>query len=113
MTILIHNLPMMFLLLVGHAICDGPLQANGLSGAKRKGGNPELPWWLALPAHSGIHGGAVLIITGRFDLALIETGAHFIIDKLRCTNRIGMLTDQALHVGCKIAWFILAVYFVV
>jgi len=99
------------LLLFGHALADYPLQGDFLAKAKnRTAPIPGFPWWHALGAHSVIHGGFVGVITGNWWLGLAEVVAHFLIDDAKCRGRIGINTDQALHVAFKALWvFIVAV----
>jgi hypothetical protein len=107
------NLPILlqtfFLLLVGHALCDGPLQDAKLSNAKRPGRDPAFPWWLALPAHAGLHAAAVLFVTHSFILAMCEFAAHMTIDAVKGRELIGSIADQSLHVACKVVWLVLLV----
>lgn len=93
-----------FWLLVGHALADGPLQGQFLSTAKRVGGIPGLPWWIALGGHALIHGGFVALATQSVELGCAEIVCHFLIDMLKCRGVIGIVTDQVLHVVCKIIW---------
>lgn len=95
-----------FLLLIfGHALADYPLQGDFLARAKnRMAPIPGFPWWQALGAHAVIHGGVVGIITGIWWLGLAEAAVHFVTDDLKCRGRIGLNTDQAIHVACKAAW---------
>jgi hypothetical protein len=94
-------------LLVAHALCDYPLQGDFLSRAKnRMAPIPGVPWWQAMAAHSVIHGGAVALICGIWWLAPIEAAIHWITDDAKCRGRIGYNTDQAVHVTCKLLWFV-------
>jgi hypothetical protein len=98
-------LTMLFLLVASHALCDYPLQGPFLSEAK----NPNTAlgkvfWPHALFAHSMIHGGAVLLLTGSVALALIEVVIHGATDLAKCNGRISLNTDQAIHILCKIIW---------
>jgi hypothetical protein len=96
---------MLAALLIGHALCDYPLQGDFLSRAKnRTAPIPGVPWWQALWAHAAIHAGAVWIITGLYWLGLIEFVAHFLIDDLKCRGRLTFNQDQALHVAFKLAY---------
>lgn len=93
-------------MLVGHALCDYPLQGDFLSKAKNRfAAIPGVPWYQALGAHSLIQAGAVYLVTGNVWLGLAEFSAHFAIDDLKCAGRIDFNTDQALHVGCKLLWW--------
>lgn len=93
----------LILLLVGHALADYPLQGDFLARAKH-GSVPLIPAWYALATHSLIHAGFVFWFTDSLILCGVEFVAHWAIDKARVDNRISFLTDQALHIGCKVAY---------
>lgn len=98
---------MIALLLIGHAICDYPLQGEWLSRAKNHQVAlvpGEVIWPGALACHAGIHAGAVRIATGSWLLALLEFVTHAGIDHAKCAGRLGFNQDQGLHVACKLAW---------
>ena len=106
---------MLFGLIAAHALCDYPLQGDFLAKAKNRAA-PILgvPWWQALGAHAAIHGGAVSLITGIWWLGVLEFAAHFVIDDLKCSGRLGtgvlaFNIDQAGHLACKIVWVAIAV----
>jgi Protein of unknown function (DUF3307) len=103
-----------FALLVGHAICDYPLQAGPMATEKcRRSASPlqrTVPWYYWLSAHAVIHGGAVYLITGSLFLGLAETVIHWLIDFGKCEDWFGIHVDQALHVGCKVLWCVLMAY---
>lgn len=98
---------LLFWLLFGHALADYPLQGDFLSRAKRRDGVPGFPWWLALSSHALIHGGFTALITGSVLLGVAETINHFVIDYAKCQNKIGIVTDQALHVFCKVLYVVI------
>lgn len=103
----------LFYLLVGHALCDYPLQGNYLANTKNRNGdygrNKRHGVWLhSLTAHALIHGGAVALITGNVWLGVAETIAHGIIDFGKCEGWYGLHADQGMHVGCKVLWAALA-----
>lgn len=92
-------------LLVGHALCDYPLQGDFLAkGKNHRNPIPSVPWYQCLIAHALIHGGAVALVTGSVRLGFAEFGAHVAIDYFKCDGRYGFNTDQMLHVACKIVW---------
>ena len=96
---------LLFLLIAAHAVCDYPLQGDFLAKAKNHTTPiPGVPWWIALVMHSLIHGGAVAILTGTWVLGLVETVLHIGIDHAKCRGWTGLGADQALHIGCKIAY---------
>lgn len=96
-------------LLVGHGVCDYPLQGDFLArGKNHTAPIPGVPWYQCLVWHAVIHGGSVALITGRWELGVAEFGVHMFIDYSKCAGRIGFNGDQALHVMCKAAWVALA-----
>jgi hypothetical protein len=100
---------MLGLLVVGHALCDYPLQGDFLARAKnRVEPIAGVPFWQALSAHSVIHGGAVALVTGMPILGIAEAVAHWLIDDAKCRGRIGFNADQLAHVACKAAWVAIA-----
>ncbi len=110
-------LVLFFALLIGHALADYPLQGEYLSTHKNrnyqpKAGEPRVGglWIHAMTAHSLIQAGFVWAILGRPLFGLVEAGAHFVIDSLKCEKVIGFHTDQLLHVSCKAAYVIVLVY---
>jgi hypothetical protein len=102
-------MPMLLAMLVWHAIADYPLQGDFLAKAKNRFAPiPGVPWAQALGAHALIHAGGVWLITGSLWLALAEFVLHAFIDYSKCYGSIGFNTDQSLHVGCKVAWAVIA-----
>lgn len=102
---------MLFLLVAAHALCDYPLQGDFLARAKDRNTDlGKLFWPHALFAHSMIHGGAVLLITGLLPLAIVEVCIHAFTDWLKCEKRIGLNTDQAIHLVCKTVWAAVAAF---
>lgn len=100
---------LLFLMLAWHALADYPLQGDFLAKAKNESAPiPGVPWYQALAAHSMIHAGGVAVITGSVILGMCEAVAHFAIDRAKCRGMIGFNLDQALHVGCKALWTVLA-----
>ena len=96
---------LLILLLVGHALADYPLQGDFLAKAKQNHfGAIGIPGWYALATHSLIHAGFVLWLTDLLVLFTVEFVAHYVIDTLKIKNRISFLTDQALHIACKVGY---------
>lgn len=99
---------LLFLLIAAHALADYPLQGDFLAQAKdRNTAIGKVFWPHALFAHTVIHGGFVLIITGSVLLASLETIIHAITDWLKCEKKISLNTDQAIHIACKVVWALL------
>jgi len=100
-----------FLLLVGHALSDFPLQTDFMVRAKSPRAGSIWPW--VLGSHSLIHGFAVAVILGNFWLGLAEFIAHFIIDLCKSLGLFGkgdisFHIDQTFHFICKAAWVYIA-----
>lgn len=103
---------LVFWLLIGHAVCDYPLQTEWMVRSKVRRAvqpssssrRPDLIWIHVLSGHALIHGGAVALITGSIWLGLAETVAHWLIDFGKGERWYGFHTDQLLHIGCKFAW---------
>jgi hypothetical protein len=105
---------LLFALLCGHALADFVLQTEVM--AKYKNWNEPLPhpamppWYYWLTAHSLIHGGVVMMITGYPMLGIAEALVHWVIDYAKIEGDTNLHVDQALHVICKFAWALLVVY---
>lgn len=96
---------LLVLLLAGHAVADYPLQCHVLGRAKNCNTELGRVWWpYALTLHALIHGFFVGILTSSAALATAEVTAHWLTDWSKCRGRIGLYTDQALHVICKVVW---------
>lgn len=96
-------------LMVAHAVCDYPLQGDFLARAKNRANPiPGFPWYQALGAHALMHAGAVWLITGFWWLGALEFFAHALTDDAKCTGKIGLNTDQAIHALCKALWVCIA-----
>ncbi len=97
-------------LLIAHAIFDFVLQPTAMAMGKNRHHTihgsteeqkmfPHWPYWLT--SHALVHGGAVWFVTGSMTLGVVETGLHWIIDFVKCEERIGTHTDQFLHLATK------------
>lgn len=100
-----HFATLLFLLVAAHALADYPLQGDFLAQAKnRNTALGKLFWPHALFAHSMIHGGFVLVITGSLTFAVAEVAIHAITDWLKCEQKISLNVDQVIHIACKLVW---------
>ena len=105
-----YPLAVFFALAVLHALADFPLQGEYLAKQKvRENADGTSEWIVALFAHSLIHAGAVWLVTGSKLLGIVELVLHAGIDAAKGKGRFGLLTDQALHLGCKMI-YVVAVY---
>jgi hypothetical protein len=110
-------LELFFLLIMGHALADFPLQGDFLSRGKNRNlkppqladGNesPSRLWIYLMSAHSLIHAFFVWAFTGSVLLGLAEFIIHWIIDALKCEGRTSFETDQWLHIITKIVFVVL------
>jgi hypothetical protein len=96
---------LLFFLLAAHALCDYPLQGDFLAKGKNQTSPiPGVPWRQCLWAHSMIHAGAVLLITGSIWLAIAELVCHWCIDYSKSAGRLSFNQDQFAHIACKVVW---------
>ncbi|MCY1421714.1 hypothetical protein D9M71_373780 [compost metagenome] len=101
-------LELFFLLCIGHAFADYPMQSDFIANAKNHTTDLGRVFWKwVLPSHGLIHAMPVYVVTGSFALAFAEFLAHSVIDYLKCDGKIGFNTDQLLHIGCKVLWVVL------
>lgn len=93
------------LLLIGlHALCDYPLQGDFLArGKNHRVPVAGVPWYQCLLAHAAIHGLAVGLVLGP-GFGIAECVAHAVTDYLKCSDAFDFNIDQAIHLGCKVAW---------
>lgn len=102
---------LMFLMAAGHALADRPLQEGAIRADKYA--PRDIPgnyrWLYGLLCHSIIHGGFVAAITGTWWLGVAETISHALIDNAKLRGVYGQITDQALHMACKIAWTLILI----
>jgi hypothetical protein len=100
-----HFFSLLFLLFVGHALCDYPLQGDFLAKGKNQHAPlPGVPWYQCMFAHSLIHAGMVGLVTGSLTLAILELILHFGIDFWKCEGALSFNKDQAAHFACKVFW---------
>jgi hypothetical protein len=99
---------LLFKLLVGHALCDYPLQGDFMAKFKsRMQPFPETIWpWLLLQ-HAMIHAGAVYYITGSGWLAAVEFLHHTICDYTKSMAWITFWQDQLSHCCLKVIFAII------
>ncbi len=94
-------------LIFSHYLCDFALQNDFIARHKARG---SCDFWVhVLTAHSCIQAFGVLLVTHRASLAVAELLAHWSIDFLKCEKKIDLNIDQALHLTCKLIYFILIV----
>lgn len=98
----------LFKFLIGHALCDYPLQGDFIGKFKNRNLPSPIPsatiWWHLLTAHALIHAGMVWFVTGSIALGAVEFVLHWAIDFAKCENWTTFNQDQLLHVLCKLAY---------
>ena len=109
-SMLYYFLQLLFMMFVGHAICDYALQSDFIAEAK----NPNTKvgkvfWEHVLTAHALIHAGAVYYVTQSLTLGVCEFVLHWVTDLLKCNNRITLNQDQAIHYWSKVVWAVITV----
>ncbi len=102
------TLLLFFKLLIGHAVCDYPLQGDFIGKFKSHKVESPIPgvkiWFHLLTAHALIHAGAVWLITGMAWLGLAEFVLHWWIDWAKSEGLSDFHSDQIAHVSCKCFW---------
>ncbi len=99
-----------FAFAIMHALADFPLQGEYLARMKVRDQTTILPEWIiALTAHSLIQAGGVWLVSGSAILGATELGLHWLIDLGKGEGKFGYVTDQWLHLACKLAYVIVMV----
>jgi hypothetical protein len=99
---------MFFALAVSHALADFPLQGGYIAKQKNPAtADSRSEMVVALGAHALIHAGAVWLVTGSQTLGCAELVLHALIDLAKGRGKFGFLTDQALHLLCKVLYAVL------
>jgi hypothetical protein len=111
---------MIFYLLAAHALADFPLQSDAMAQCKCPGcghaAQKVVPWYYWLTFHALIHGAAVGLVLKLYgvpepfalSLAVAETVVHWLIDFGKCKKLYTIHADQAMHLVCKVAWWLIA-----
>ena len=90
---------------VVHALADFPFQSEYLARQKtRASASSRGDWIVALSAHGVIHAGGVWVVSGSLALAAVEFVLHCAIDIAKGAGKFSLVTDQLLHLGCKLAY---------
>lgn len=113
MNFLLHQGPLALFaaFAVMHALADFPLQGAYLAQQKiRRSATSRSEWTVALTAHGVIHAGGVWLVSGSLAFGAVEFGLHCLIDLGKGEGKFGLITDQLLHLGCKLAYVILLVW---
>lgn len=107
MTSLVQQGPLVlfFAFAIAHALADFPLQGDFLANQKsRITATNTSNWLVALSAHSLIQAGGVWLVSGSAVFAAAELILHALIDLGKGERKYGILTDQMLHLLCKLAY---------
>lgn len=104
-SLMYYFVQMVFMMFVGHAVCDYALQSDFIAAAKNPNTDVGKTFWThVLTAHALIHAGAVYWITQSLTLGLLEFALHWVTDLLKCNNRISLQMDQSIHYWSKVLW---------
>jgi hypothetical protein len=99
---------LLFALLIGHALCDYPLQGDFVGKFKSHKVASPVPgttiWPHLLTAHALIHAGMVWAITQSPTMAVLEFVLHWGIDFAKSHGWTNFHHDQGLHVLCKVGY---------
>ena len=105
-------IPLFAALVVGHFLCDFPLQGPFLAIAKNRWIEaPEtknVPWSWCMLAHVSIQAGMVWFVTGSPFCAALELIAHWIIDVEKCRGSFDFQRDEELHIMTKLVVVLIA-----
>lgn len=113
MSFLVHQGPFAIFaaFVVVHALADFPLQGDYIAKQKSRGQADSFSVWvIALSAHCVIHAGGVWLVSGSLAFGIAELGAHALIDGCKGEGRFGMVTDQLLHLACKVVYTLLLTF---
>lgn len=95
-----YEFTLTFAVLLGfHFLCDYPLQGDFVAKfkARKIDGKHNIFWKHCLTSHSYIHALPLLLLTGSLLASAFLFVTHWIIDFLKCENKISLNQDQALH----------------
>ena len=108
-----HWILILFYLFAAHAFFDFAGQGDFMAkGKNHKQPIPGVPWYQCLFAHSLIQGAAVAFILHSPALGISEFAIHFGTDYAKSDGRITFSQDQAIHYGCKVLWWAVAIVLV-
>ena len=94
-----------------HALADFPLQGDYIAKQKSRRHADSLGVWVvALSAHSVIHAGGVWLVSGSLAFGMVELVTHAVIDLCKGEGKFGFVTDQLLHLACKVVYAFLLAY---
>ncbi len=94
-----------------HALADFPLQGDYIAKQKaRRQADSNSVWIVALLAHCVIHAGGVWLVSGSLAFGFTELVLHGLIDFSKGEEKFGLIADQLLHVGCKLAYALVLAY---
>lgn len=102
---------LLFAFSIGHAVADYSLQSDYMAREKvRSQAANRASWVMALSAHALVHAGVVWLISGSMVLGAAELALHWMIDLAKGERRIGLVTDQLMHLACKGGYVLALVY---
>ena len=110
-------LPLLFQMVIGHAIADFVLQPDAMGFGKNRNNDAQKTkgalfphWYYWMTSHALVHAGAVYLLTGNIYIGLVELVLHWIIDFCKCEGWFNVHIDQSLHLFCKVGYCALIYY---
>lgn len=87
-------------LLCAHFLLDFGIQGDFVAKFKARvvEGNDNVMWKWVLTAHAASHTLPVLLLTQSIGLGLLMFVSHFLIDFLKCEQKINFNQDQTFHI---------------
>lgn len=87
-------------LLCTHFLLDFAIQGDFVAKYKARvvEGQSNSFWKWVLTAHAASHTLPVLLLTNSLILGLVMFASHFVIDFLKCEQKINFNQDQTLHI---------------
>jgi len=106
-------LEQVFWLFAFHFVADFQFQTDYLAKTKIPKNSPTWVW--SMTAHSALHAIGVAIILGPL-LGILEWIAHWVTDYSKARGHLGtgsvsFAIDQFLHIGTKLVWIAISIFF--
>ena len=104
-----------------HFLGDYPWQAGPIGVEKNLNSKSELqkqvPWGYWLTAHAYLHGILVSLVSvyfgGPWWIGIFEFLIHWFVDYYKCKYNNSILSDQAIHIICKLIWSIFIILYLI
>ena len=99
------------LLMIVHFTVDYQFQSDAIAVGKNFSihkAHLSVPWYYWMLSHASTHGLAVYLVTQNIWATVFQIVAHFIIDTMKCSKKLTIHQDQAMHLitMAYIAYFV-------